>query len=157
MAAWPCRARWNGVSNENRKARSEILLDIRTYRVKPGRLKAHFEVYEKYGKPAQTRHLGQPLVYLRTETGDPNEYVHIWVYENAADREKKRAAMQADPGWQDYQKRSAELGALVSQTNKLMTRSEEHTSELQSLMRISSAVFCLKKTNKTHKFYTYTQ
>src|SRR3546814_6658531 len=32
-------------------------------------------------------------------------------------------------------------------------RSEEHTSELQSLMRISSAVFCLKKkktTNKNH-------
>src|SRR3546814_7678725 len=29
-------------------------------------------------------------------------------------------------------------------------RSEEHTSELQSLMRISSAVFCLKKKNKTH-------
>src|SRR3546814_3179935 len=32
-----------------------------------------------------------------------------------------------------------------------MTRSEEHTSELQSLMRISYAVFCLTKTNKyTH-------
>src|SRR3546814_9257948 len=30
-------------------------------------------------------------------------------------------------------------------------RSEEHTSELQSLMRISSAVFCLKKKNKTLK------
>src|SRR3546814_1262892 len=30
-------------------------------------------------------------------------------------------------------------------------RSEEHTSELQSLMRISYAVFCLKKTNKTNK------
>src|SRR3546814_2861898 len=28
-------------------------------------------------------------------------------------------------------------------------RSEEHTSELQSLMRISYAVFCLKKTNNT--------
>src|SRR3546814_7159070 len=28
-------------------------------------------------------------------------------------------------------------------------RSEEHTSELQSLMRISSAVFCLKKKNQT--------
>src|SRR3546814_2541790 len=28
-------------------------------------------------------------------------------------------------------------------------RSEEHTSELQSLMRISSAVFCLKKKKKT--------
>src|SRR3546814_3760146 len=31
----------------------------------------------------------------------------------------------------------------------LVTRSEEHTSELQSLMRISYAVFCLKKKNKT--------
>src|SRR3546814_2335207 len=30
-------------------------------------------------------------------------------------------------------------------------RSEEHTSELQSLMRISYAVFCLKKKNRTHK------
>src|SRR3546814_4405371 len=41
-------------------------------------------------------------------------------------------------------RRSASAGA----------RSEEHTSELQSLMRISYAVFCLKKkkkTNKTHE------
>src|SRR3546814_13636968 len=34
-------------------------------------------------------------------------------------------------------------------------RSEEHTSELQSLMRISYAVFCLKKKNKTVDIYTY--
>src|SRR3546814_10626662 len=36
-------------------------------------------------------------------------------------------------------------------------RSEEHTSELQSLMRISYAVFCLKKKNqKTSHLHTYT-
>src|SRR3546814_4731574 len=34
------------------------------------------------------------------------------------------------------------------------TRSEEHTSELQSLMRISYAVFCLKK--KTNKYVNHT-
>src|SRR3546814_9420009 len=34
-------------------------------------------------------------------------------------------------------------------TGEVLLRSEEHTSELQSLMRISSAVFCLKQT--THK------
>src|SRR3546814_4604298 len=35
---------------------------------------------------------------------------------------------------------------------KSARRSEEHTSELQSLMRISYAVFCLKKkNNKSHK------
>src|SRR3546814_3983138 len=33
----------------------------------------------------------------------------------------------------------------------LPTRSEEHTSELQSLMRISYAVFCLKKKNTEHQ------
>src|SRR3546814_7042745 len=38
-------------------------------------------------------------------------------------------------------------------------RSEEHTSELQSLMRISYAVFCLKKKNKTtqHQANTHKQ
>src|SRR3546814_4008663 len=33
----------------------------------------------------------------------------------------------------------------------LVDRSEEHTSELQSLMRISYAVFCWKKKNNRHK------
>src|SRR3546814_5520426 len=35
-------------------------------------------------------------------------------------------------------------------------RSEEHTSELQSLMRISYAVFCLKKTNNNPNKLTIT-
>src|SRR3546814_1591102 len=40
----------------------------------------------------------------------------------------------------------------VEQRWHMTWRSEEHTSELQSLMRISYAVFCLKKKNK----YSYT-
>src|SRR3546814_1699259 len=36
----------------------------------------------------------------------------------------------------------------ASQTTKRLSRSEEHTSELQSLMRISFAVFCLNKKKK---------
>src|SRR3546814_8083191 len=34
---------------------------------------------------------------------------------------------------------------------RIIHRSEEHTSELQSLMRISYAVFCLKKQNKNNQ------
>src|SRR3546814_4278901 len=39
----------------------------------------------------------------------------------------------------------------ISETNNVLAqiRSEEHTSELQSLMRISYAVFCLKKKKQT--------
>src|SRR3546814_3003177 len=36
-------------------------------------------------------------------------------------------------------------------------RSEEHTSELQSLMRISYAVFCLKKKNKNNRMHANKQ
>src|SRR3546814_3095408 len=39
----------------------------------------------------------------------------------------------------------------VVQTDPQSARSEEHTSELQSLMRISYAVFCLKKKKKQHE------
>src|SRR3546814_8414724 len=39
----------------------------------------------------------------------------------------------------------ARIPALIAEVNGAVQRSEEHTSELQSLMRISYAVFCLKK------------
>src|SRR3546814_4498707 len=39
----------------------------------------------------------------------------------------------------------------------ITTRSEEHTSELQSLMRISYAVFCLKKKKKQYRLNQKTQ
>src|SRR3546814_2607123 len=40
------------------------------------------------------------------------------------------------------------LNEFINGTKFMSLRSEEHTSELQSLMRISYAVFCLKKKNK---------
>jgi len=98
-----------------------MLIDVRTYVVKPGTLNAHLGVYEKFGKGPQSKHLGQPLAYLKTETGNPNEYVHMWVFKDAADREAKRKAMWADPDWLVYVKHSAELGALINQSNRLMT------------------------------------
>src|SRR3546814_5778070 len=48
------------------------------------------------------------------------------------------------PGRSSQSGRSIGLRATIS-------RSEEHTSELQSLMRISYAVFCLKKKNNNNK------
>src|SRR3546814_10285079 len=59
---------------------------------------------------------------------------------------------------------SADLEAVVKRSRGVAKqlnqgRSEEHTSELQSLMRISYAVFCLKKKNNNHdkqSIHTYT-
>src|SRR3546814_7334063 len=43
------------------------------------------------------------------------------------------------------------LGAALAIPGRMRMRSEEHTSELQSLMRISYAVFCLKKKKQYNK------
>src|SRR3546814_8398967 len=45
------------------------------------------------------------------------------------------------------------MGAIIAIV--MLSRSEEHTSELQSLMRIPYAVFCLKKKNTTYTHSSY--
>ena len=79
-----------------------LLVDHRTYFIKPTATPQYFETYEKYGYRAQVRHLGEPIAYLFGETGEVNDVVHLWAYEDAADRAKKRAAMFADPEWKVY-------------------------------------------------------
>jgi hypothetical protein len=97
-----------------------LLIDHRTYRIKPGCVGAYLDLYEKHGLAAQTRHLGQPLAYMFAETGEINTIVHIWCYEDAADRARRRAAMMADPEWQNYLRLLAEAGTLLEQRNSLM-------------------------------------
>lgn len=98
-----------------------MIFDHRTYTCNPGRIKKHMKLYEDHGWEAQRRHLGDPVVYGAVETGDVNSYVHIWVYEDAADRAAKRAALGADPEWQKFLKLSAESGNLQSQANTILT------------------------------------
>src|SRR3546814_10857740 len=54
-------------------------------------------------------------------------------------------------GWRTADRKpvkNQDLWQRLSDATSTHQRSEEHTSELQSLMRISYAVFCLKKKNK---------
>lgn len=98
-----------------------MLLDVRTYKIKPGRMAAHLDLYQRLGYPAQLRHLGEPLCYSVAETGELNTVVHIWVYESAADREQKRARMMKDPEWQNYLAENGKAGNVESQKTMLMT------------------------------------
>src|SRR3546814_4710210 len=56
-----------------------------------------------------------------------------------------------DSDWQPAKDAATELA--YAEDRAIFDRSEEHTSELQSLMRISYAVFCLKK--KTSLFANF--
>jgi NIPSNAP protein len=98
-----------------------MLLDHRTYTVRPGTLRKQLALYEKHGFAAQKRHFGEPFAYLISETGDVNTYVHIWLYDDVADRARKRAAMMKDPEWLAYLEMNAEAGYLLKQESKLMS------------------------------------
>ena len=56
-----------------------VLIDHRYYRIKPGMVSAHLDLYEQAGFKAQSRHLGQPFAYLFTESGEVNTLVHMWL------------------------------------------------------------------------------
>src|SRR3546814_4405353 len=66
---------------------------------------------------------------------------------------KRRRACAAAAG-RDLRHRAAAHGR-ARRRAELLGRSEEHTSELQSLMRISYAVFCLKKKKKKYDVFMY--
>src|SRR3546814_2260506 len=54
-------------------------------------------------------------------------------------------ALKDSPSARAVQERHDAWAADIPKDDDALWRSEEHTSELQSLMRISYAVFCLKK------------
>jgi hypothetical protein len=113
-------ARLKRAARRRRRQEERVLVDHRYYHIKPGMVGAHLDLYEKNGFAAQTRHLGQPLAYMYTESGEVNTLVHVWCYGDAADRATKRAAMWKDPEWQGYAKQMADSGYLVAQRNNLM-------------------------------------
>src|SRR3546814_7543798 len=59
-------------------------------------------------------------------------------------------------GHPDVRRMLVRMKALTQAARALVYRSEEHTSELQSLMRISYAVFCLKKKKQIYHNKTNT-
>src|SRR3546814_20028199 len=82
----------------------------------------------------------RPPRSTRTDTLFP----YTTLFRSVQLRRGRRAVRVADDGATD--RTEADISGHVHA--ELVPRSEEHTSELQSLMRISYAVFCLKKKKK---------
>src|SRR3954451_2384253 len=99
----------------------DMLLDHRTYTVRVGTLKKQLALYEKHGLAVQKRYFGEPLAWLISETGDVNSYVHIWMYEDAADRTRKRTALFNDPDCLAYLEKTGEAGYVTKQESRLMS------------------------------------
>src|SRR3546814_4048482 len=70
-------------------------------------------------------------------------------------RGQRRAQDQRDEHRQRHRRHDGNRELAIDDAGR-PARSEEHTSELQSLMRISYAVFCLKKKNNEQTHYPTT-
>jgi NIPSNAP len=97
-----------------------MVVDHRTYDFHPNTMNRWLDAYEKIGLPVQQRLLGQLLFFAVTECGPINQAVFAWAYEGMGDRDRRRGAMMGDPGWAEFTKTVAGLGALKQQTTMLL-------------------------------------
>jgi hypothetical protein len=95
-----------------------MFYEIRTYRLKNGAIPAYLDVVEKEGIEIQKGHLGELVGYFFSEIGTINEIVHIWGFSSLDDREKRRAALMADPAWQAFLPKIRDLIEVAE--NKIM-------------------------------------
>lgn len=105
-----------------------MIVDHRTYTLRPGGLAEYVKAYQEEGLAVQTRHLGKPIGwYTSMDIGALNQIVHLWAYEDLADRAKRRAAMQADPAWGAYLKKVQPL--IMHMENKILSPAPFMTAE----------------------------
>jgi hypothetical protein len=97
-----------------------VLIDERTYTIAPGKLSEYLENHLKTALPIMRVHLGEPLAYYTTETGDLNQFVHLWQYASMADREARREALYRDPAWLAYRRSVGETRWVLHQHNRLL-------------------------------------
>lgn len=84
-----------------------MIVDLRTYTAKPGSLAAWLKFYEEKGWALQRKYLPKCLGFYMTEIGVLNRVVHLWEYQDIAERERSRGAMAADPAWPPFVGHSA--------------------------------------------------
>jgi hypothetical protein len=97
-----------------------MVIDHRTYTMHPLKLGKWLALYEAQGLPVQLRHLGNLIGFFQTEIGTLNQVVHLWGFDDLAERTRRRAAMAKDPDWAEFLRRNEELGALMHQESKII-------------------------------------
>ena len=74
-----------------------MIIEVRTYQLKPGSLAS---VVETFGKHYEERKKFSELAaFWFTEIGPLNEIIHVWSYQDLAERERVRAEAAATPHW----------------------------------------------------------
>jgi NIPSNAP protein len=95
-----------------------MIVEQRDYHVFTGKLAQVVRLYAEEGVALQEEHLGRFLGAFTTDVGALSTYTVLWGYDDYAQREQRRARLQADPRWQDFLARLQPL--LHTQQNRIL-------------------------------------
>jgi hypothetical protein len=79
-----------------------LIVEQRDYHVFTGKLPELVKLYETEGIEIQQRILGNLIGVFTTDIGALSTYTSMWGYDNFAQREERRAQLQADDGWKTF-------------------------------------------------------
>ncbi len=109
-----------------------MIVEERIYTLKFGKAPEYFRLYEQEGLAVQRPILGNLLGYYSTDIGTLNMVVHLWGYEDHADRSRRRAQLQSDPRWRAY---VPKLAALVErQENRILVPAPFFEATLKAMV-----------------------
>ena len=79
-----------------------MIVEERTYHIYTGKLPEVVRMYTEEGTAIQQEHLGNLIGAFTVDVGDVSTIVHLWGYDSYAERERRRAELQADQRWKDF-------------------------------------------------------
>lgn len=97
-----------------------MIVEMRTYTVKPLRTNDFLQLYERAALPLQKKYLGNLIGFFVSEIGALNQVVHLWGFDSLADREQLRYQMEQDPGWDLYRNALRDLDVIQQQETKIL-------------------------------------
>jgi NIPSNAP len=95
-----------------------MIVEMRTYTTQAGKVPAFTKAYQELGEHIQVPILGGLIGAFTTEIGPLNQVIHLWGYEDLADRAKRRGELAANPDWGKYIKEAVPL--LDQMENKIL-------------------------------------
>jgi hypothetical protein len=97
------------------------LYELRTYTLYVGKLGEVVELYDAEGWPALQKYQNKLVGYFTGDVGSLNQLVHLWKFEDDADRRRHWAAVFADAEFMAFAKKLRPL--IQTQENKLLLAS----------------------------------
>jgi hypothetical protein len=79
-----------------------VIVEQRDYHVHTGKLPELVRLYETEGIPILNEILGGLVGAFTTDVGALSTYTTLWRYDSFAEREEKRARLQADERWKEF-------------------------------------------------------